>query len=535
MSSGAASHFVTIMKQLLGRVLDFKESKQISQYQYTGNQADMSILGHSYMNLSLDMSILDKNSNKQEGLIKISLGQAQNYDEEDGKVINEMVSLLLGYLTIQGFSLGELYLEVYEVLESKFKELDSKFDEALNDKDNMNAATIVSGMALAENILTRFIIFGQKLICSLQEEIMKKIYQIFKNKFLRKRILEGLGETLSTLFSLVVDFLGKIINTVIKLEQKQSGLVEFPVNDLDDFLGIYLLFWKKIEDFRAILTFDLDPSKLDDSYYDHVMDVFNQINDILNNEETSINSKLRMASLLERQTSSFFNSKMQALSTQFQEEKWAPIDVDYRLQEKINYVFFECLHQQNSTKCHSQGVYDQILDIKQNEEDHNNDLFDGTMILNATQILNEVDDTGNEENILNNPKKGVLVIKKELHFDDEKYLITQSLASTLEIVNDCLKLHEVLSKFGQNDVMKDKLLKLLIVKLFFLFLMTTTLLYHLNNPPQYYESTSNQMIISQGSVIIGVLEKITPTVFCKYPNIVSNSNSYQSSRNFTFN
>ena len=81
------------------------------------------------------------------------------------------------------------------------------------------------------------------------------------------------------------------------------------------------------------------------------------------------------------------------------------------------------------------------------------------MILNATQILNGVTQTGNRG------KKGVLIIKKEIHFENEdKYLISDSFFHLIECLEYSLKFYDVLKLAKSQDLVVMKVLEVIMVK-----------------------------------------------------------------------
>ena len=116
-----AQYVTSCIFQLFQEVLKFEKDESVKKYQFSQNM-DMSVLGQSYLGISLDMSLLERKD--KVGLIPIKLDPDLVLDVGE---MNELIVLIVNYLSIKDFKISHYLESIISVVEEKITEV-SKFD-----------------------------------------------------------------------------------------------------------------------------------------------------------------------------------------------------------------------------------------------------------------------------------------------------------------------------------------------------------------------------------------------------------------------
>lgn len=112
-----AEYVNTGIYELFTQVLAFERTQDVSGYQF-GQNMDMSILGSSYMNASLDMSLLERKDKK--GIIPVKMSPDLDLNTEK---LHGLIILILNYLSIKDFKISQYMEPILESSESKLNSL----------------------------------------------------------------------------------------------------------------------------------------------------------------------------------------------------------------------------------------------------------------------------------------------------------------------------------------------------------------------------------------------------------------------------
>jgi len=106
----ASNHCIAMINSLLCLTLHFEQNHDVKNYQVAQNQADMSVLGHSYLNISLDISLVDRRD--LDKLVPIQISESLTLPVNK---VKELVALLSCFFEVERLDLRELYNEIYKV------------------------------------------------------------------------------------------------------------------------------------------------------------------------------------------------------------------------------------------------------------------------------------------------------------------------------------------------------------------------------------------------------------------------------------
>lgn len=173
-----AEHVNKGIYELFTQVLAFERTPNVTNYQF-GQNMDMSILGQSYLNASLDMSLLERKDKKGIIPVKMSPNLDLNVEKLTGLII-----LILNYLSIKDFKISQYMEPILESSESKLNTLFVLLKDSTLQSENSPGA-VISAFVILDNLLSKFIILFEKFISNLKTGIFKRFYKAIKSKFLR--------------------------------------------------------------------------------------------------------------------------------------------------------------------------------------------------------------------------------------------------------------------------------------------------------------------------------------------------------------
>lgn len=305
-------------------------------------------------------------------------------------------------------------------------------------KNYSEPSTIISGLAVLENILSRFVIFSEKLVSNLSIGLFEKFYEVInslKNEEDRKCYLKAIWDVFTTIYSMIVDVLIMLKQTFSLLDH-ENFFEKFSSVDLEDYLSLYEFFWAKFFDLKVILSIDIDSSKINPELYEEIAKVFGGICAILQDKDLYFDFELRKKEILLNHLNRTFNREIQSINQNMDLEIWNAIDIEYRLQEKLNLIIFDTNHYQEN----------EMTDELQ---------LDGTY-LNVTQLL-----IGSSP--VQHKDSSIIVIKKEIHIGDAKFQITNSFSKLVECLQQCLRMYELYSQYKSEQQVIKKTLEVITV------------------------------------------------------------------------
>ena len=242
----------------------------------------------------------------------------------------------------------------------------------------------------------------------------------------------------------IIKFLMIYLKDVAEFLETKINLTKFSIVDLEDFLSVYSMFWNKFSDFRKILIINLEVKRIKPKLLDTISETFEAINAILYDDILMADPEEKKEALLQKFSSMAFNDNVHTLNEALQEEKWKPIDINFEVQEMLHYILFKCLDEGNL--------------LAMEEEEPEIKISQAQQLLNATQVIHNARQKAGQD-------RDIVVIKKEIHVEGEKYLVTESFVCYLRNIHRCLKMMEIMKQNNAEELIMKNIIEQTMVSL----------------------------------------------------------------------
>ena len=347
-------------------------------------------------------------------------------------------------------------------------------------------------MVIIRNFFERVEIRLQELYPNIVQSVLEMFYKAQKTKFLRDRIYQSSLNIFQSLYNLLALILSTFKDLMSYFEYNEI-LTNLTSQNMVQYFFVCKGFWNIMTNIKKHYGIVVEPENIDGTIREKYLEQIKQINQGYRRgiDEDPFNRVKHQ--IFNKYTKILENKGFASTRSQLEVDDWKSAIPDFNFQEELQYLLEFKLNQESRSMMEGASLLPETNRMLLDDYGIENDPEEENMILNGIESTRRDPQDFKDSQRTSRKKTALLLINREIHYKNNKYLVSKSFCKFIHAFYSYLKIYNL-----SDSLELDK-----------------SLLKNILNLVSLYKSTTTQLILSGGSVICKTIEKVENKMLSK--------------------